>query len=188
MKKLLCLALVLALLLCGCGPKTEDLHPEWDKDWYRADNYLAAEAPTGFTLIGSRSLISDNSVYYGTWQAGEKHARGKNEVNYDAQLYFILRVGTDEADAEATVQEWIDKEVAAYVTGPLAEQTVDGQDWQILPLEENGKPDNPYSHGATAFAVRGRLSLCAELLLTDGYAGDAGQILNEFLSSLHYGD
>lgn len=193
MKKALVFLIALALVLTGCASR-EDRHPEWPEAWSRAGDHFAVETPEGYYLFEYNPAFAANGIWYMTWafgQPGNEHVvldqDGKTEsVFFDAQVYLITREYKDEAEAAANVSSWIQREGQNYEAGELRPLTVAGQAYQVLPLLSAG-PDNPYSHGAAAFAVRGELAFSVEVLCGESFDGDAQTILELFLNGIHFG-
>ena len=189
-KRFLCLSLLAALLmLAACGH--QDRHPEWGDELTRFGDLLAAETPEGFTLEEYNDALSVNGIWYAAWSCGEAYtvpaAEGEEATAYEAQIYLILREFRSEDDAKTNVSSWIEREGQHYEAGELQSLTAQGQAFQVLPLLSAG-PDNPYSHCAAAFAVRGDLAFSVEVLCVEGFDGDAQEILALFLNSIHYGE
>ena len=192
MKRIWILALVLsALLLAGCGHAGEDKHPDWDESWTRIGEHIAVEPLAGFALNEYNDAMSIYGIYYATWTSGEAremtNAEGKNASVYDAQIYLLLEETSSSEDAEKDIAAWMAREKLSYETGEDNEITAAGQSFRLLPLLE-GRADNPYTHGAAAFAVRGDLAVSVEFLCSDRFEGDPQALLEEILSGFHYGD
>lgn len=191
MKKGILWLLLAALLLSGCGAGRVDAHPEWDAAWIRFDNHLAAETPDGFVPGEYNDTLSISGIFYNTWTAGEgrsiTNAEGEEATAFEAQLYLLLTEEKSEKEARSSVAKWIAREKQSYQAGTKEEWTVGDQDYQVFPLEK-AKTDNPYSHGAAAFAVRGSSAISVELLCSDRFVGDAEAVLKGFLESVHFGE
>ena len=188
---LCCILIVLALLVgCSAAPR-EDLHPEWDADWLRFGDLAAMEHPAGFTLNESNDVLSAAGLWYATWTQGNERKivsdTGRDAKAYDAQIYLIVKECKDEAHAEQETLDWLEREQGSYETGELSQHPVDDQCWRILPLLQGGA-ENPYTHGAAAFAVRANLAICVELLCADSYDGDVQAILESFLQGFHFAE
>lgn len=191
MKKGMIWLLLTALLLSGCGAERVDAHPEWDAAWIRFDNHLAAETPDGFVAGEYNDALSISGIFYNTWTAGEgrsiTNAEGEEATAYNAQLYLLLTEEKGEKEARDSVASWIARERQSYQAGAREDWTVGEQSYQVFPLEK-ARTGNPYSHGASAFAVRGRSAICVELLCADGFEGEAAAILKGFLENIHFGE
>lgn len=190
MEKAWILLLALALLLTGCGQQ-KDLHPDWDEDWTRFENLLAAETPEGWLLYEYNPTLSMGGIWYAAWARGEErmltNAEGEEAAVYDAQIFLLAVECAGEDEAKANIADWLDREAQSYQTGEGFERSVAGQSYTILPLNA-AKADNPYAHGAAAFAARGDLALSVEVLCAEGFEGEAQTILEQFLGGIHYGE
>ena len=189
MKKICIFILALALLLAGCGYR--DNHPEWDESWTRFEDPRAAETPAGWILYEYNPTLSMGGIWYATWARGEErmvtNAEGEEAAAYDAQIYLLIKDCGSEDEAKANLADWIDREARSYQAGEPFERSVGGQSYSMLPLNA-ASADNPYSHGAAAFAVRGKLAISVEALCVDGFESEAQSILEQFLSGIHYGE
>lgn len=190
MKKAWILGLLAALmLLCGCGQQ-EDRHPEW-AELVRFGNLLAAQTPEGFAPGQYNDTLSAKGIWYAAFDSGEEekaaNAEGKEISIYDAQIFLLVTECRDEAEARANVKDWTELEGRNYEAGELRELQAAGQEFSLLPLL-SGKAENPYTHGAAAFAVRGSLAISAELLCRDGFSGDPEAVLETFLNGIRYGE
>ena len=193
MKRVISLALLAVLLLSGCaaqtGPTNEELG--WDKDWVRVGVLLGVEPVDGFTLSENKDVMGIYGLYYATWTAGEAqdyvNADGDEAQLYDAQIYVLLQQNKSADEAKTSLEDWIGREREAYQTGEMRIETYAGQEFNLLPLLQAGE-DNPYTHGAAAFAARGGWTISVELLCQDSFEGDAQTCLVRFLSGFHYID
>lgn len=192
MKRVWIMILLAALLLCGCGgaEPAADPHPDWPEAWFRVHPELGVEKPEGFDFNESNDVMSMSGLYYATWTAGAgreiTNPQGREAVVYDAQFYVLVKECRDAAEAEADVADWLDREQGSYESSELRSLTAAGQEWRLLPLTAP-KSENPYHHGAAAFAVRGGNAISAELLCAEGWQGDPMAALEAFLSGFHYG-
>ncbi len=180
----------LLLLLTACGQKKEaEPHPEWNESWTRFGNHLAVEAPEGFTLGEYNDALSPNGIWYAVWNCGQerkiKNAAGEDASAYDAQIYLVLKETKSQAEAQANVADWLDREAQSYEIGESWEVTAAGQGYSCRRLLSAGS-DNPYSFGASAFGTQNDLAISAELLCGESYAGDPAAILESFLRGFHF--
>lgn len=189
MKKIWLLLAALALLLTGCG--RQDRHPEWEEEWTRFGDLTAVEAPENFAPGEYNDALSLNGIWYATWICGEPRsvqtAGDEDATAYGAQIYLLVRECGSEDEAKASISDWIERESQSYETGDGYELSAAGQRFSCLPLL-SASAENPYSHGAAAFAVRGELAVSAELLCAEGFDGEAQTILEQFLNGIHYGE
>ncbi len=176
------------LLLVGCGEKP-DPHPDWDPTWVRAAMAIGVETPEGFVVAEQNDTLSLSGIWYYTWASGEGKAYTNEEEEeatvYDAQIYLLVRECRSEAEAAAEVEGWMAREAESYQTGDTKELTANGQAFQVLPLL-SGRENNPYTHGAAAFATRDGMAVSAELLCADSFEGEAEEVLEKFLGGFHY--
>ena len=193
MKRILLPALLAALLLTGCaaqtGPTNEELG--WDKDWARVGVLLGVEPMDGFTLNENKDVMGIYGLYYATWTAGEAqdytNADGEDAQLYDAQIYVLLQQSKNADEARAALEDWTGRERENYEAGETLAEACAGQEFDLFPLLQSAE-DNPYTHGAAAFAVRDNWTVSVELLGQDSFEGDARTCLIEFLSGFHYSD
>ena len=193
MKRTISLALLAVLLFTGCaaqtGPTNEELG--WDKDWVRVGALLGVEPVDGFTLSENIDAMGIFGLYYATWVTGEArdytNADGDKAQIYDAQIYVLLQQSKNADEAQSALEEWISREREAYEAGEILTATCAGQEFDLFPLLRSGE-DNPYTHGAAAFAARDDWAISVELLCQDSFEGDPQTCLTQFLSGFHYND
>ena len=189
-RKVFLIILCLLLLLTACGQKKEaEAHPEWDEGWTRFGDHLAVEAPEGFALGEYNDALSPNGIWYAVWNCGQerkiKNAAGEDASAYDAQIYLVLKEGKSQAEAQANLADWLDREAQSYEVGDSHETAAAGQSFSCRLLLAP-KADNPYSFGASAFGTRDGLAISVELLCSEGFAGDPETVLEGFLKGFHY--
>ena len=189
MKRAWILLSALALLLTGCA--RQDKHPEWDENWTAFGDRMAVEPPRDFALAEFNDALSLNGIWYASWVSGEErtvtNAEGEEASAYAAQLYLLVKECAGEDEATANVHDWIDREAKSYRAGEPFERGVGTQSYSMLLLNAANE-NNPYSHGAAAFALRGDMAISAELLCAEGFEGDPLTILEQFLNGIHYGE
>ena len=193
MKRTISLALLTVLLLTGCaaqtGPTNEELG--WDEDWVRVSALLGVEPMDGFTLSENIDAMGIFGLYYATWVTGEArdytNADGEKSQLYDAQIYVLLQQSKSAGEAQSALDEWISRERETYEAGEILTETCAGQEFDCFPLLHAGE-DNPYTHGAAAFAARDDWAISVELLCQDSFEDDAQTCLTQFLSGFHYND
>ncbi|MCD8189049.1 MAG: hypothetical protein LUD78_02330 [Clostridiales bacterium] len=194
MKRWVALFMTLSLLLalCGCSKKptvTND-GAEWDEDWTLVGATIGVEEPgNGLTLLDNKDALAVSNLYYAAWTIGDKteYVNEDDETVdlYDAQLYVLLQDCDSGEKAEAEVAEWQATEEENYTVTETQTVTCAGQDFTVLIYDGTGE-DNPYSFGASAFAVYENHAINAELTCQEGFEGDALTILTEFLEGFHY--
>lgn len=192
MKRLIAITVLSVLLLASCapsGPTNEELG--WGADWVRVGTLLGVEPLDGFTMRENIDAMGVYGLYYATWTAGEAreytNADGEKAKIYDAQIYVLLQQNKNADGARSSLEDWISMERETYETGETRTETCAGQIFDLLPLLQSGE-DNPYTHGAAAFAARDNWAISVELLCQDAFEGDPQTCLTEFLSGLHYHD
>ena len=189
MKRILLFALAAAMALTGCSASDQELPPGWDESWVQLARYVAVEPLDGFTLNESNDVLSVSGLYYATWTAGDGrdfvNADGEEAIVYDAQVYLLLEECRSAEAAGNAVETWIAREKQSYKTGDACTKSFGGQDFELLPLI-SGSEANPYPHGTAAFAARDKWAISAELVCSDGFAGDSQAILEQFLAGFHY--
>ena len=193
MRRVISLALLALLLLTGCAARTGPTNEElgWGGDWARVGALLGVEPMDGFTLSENIDAMGVYGLYYATWTAGEArdytNADGDEAQIYDAQIYVLLQQCKSTDEAKSALEDWIGRERETYEAGETQTETCAGQEFDFFPLLRAGE-DNPYTHGAAAFAVRDDWALSVELLCQDSFGDDAQTRLIEFLSGFHYSD
>ena len=191
MKRLIAIT-VLCVLLAGCapsGPTNEELG--WDEDWARVGTLLGVEPMDGFSLSENKDVMGIYGLYYATWTAGEArdytNADGDEAQVYDVQIYVLLQRSGSVDEAQTAVEDWMARERETYEAGETLTETYAGQKFDLIPLLQVGE-DNPYTHGAAAFGVRGDWAISVELLCQDSFEDDVQACLTKFLSGFHYSD
>lgn len=194
MKKQLCLFLALGLLgLSGCSPHYPDRAADgtaWDKDWTLLGSALGVEAPgDGLTLLDNNSILTGDDLYYAAWTVGEPtsytNEDGKEVDLYPAQLYLLLCGCADGSYARQTMEDWLAREEETYTILETRTETHNDQEYTVL-IYECDSETNPYSRGASAFAVCGNYAVSAEFTCQEGYDQPATEVLSRFLDGCHY--
>lgn len=189
MKRIWIVTLLVALVLTGCASPAEDPHPDWDESWVRIGEFAGVEPLEGFTLNESNDVMAIAGLYYATWTTGEEkaftNADGEDALIYDAQIYVLLEQCRDPEEARDEVGKWIAREKQNFETGPVEQETVGDQEFQLLPLL-SGSQTNPYSHGTAAFACRGEWAISVELVCAGDYTEDSRAVLEQFLAGFHF--
>ena len=187
-KRIVSLFLMVALLLSACGAKQE-LPSDWEPDWAVVCPVLAVEPFDGFTLHESNDALYLSGIYYATWVTGESrphtNEEGEEAEVFDAQIYVIVQEYRNSDSAASGIAQWTAREKSTFEAG--AEYTVvcNEQEYTVLPLT-GGSENNPYRHGAAAFAVRDSWAICVEFLGAENYEADFEKALEEFLNGFHY--
>ena len=189
MKKVLFFALLTALLLSGCAREAAD--PGFDEAWTNVGDLIGVEPLAGFEPSENMDALGPAGLYYASFVSGEGEVITRSDEEeatvYDAEIFLLIEQCKDAGAAESDVGKWIALEKTSYGTGEEYEKTLAGQSFRILPLLSAAE-DNPYTHGAAAFAVRGDSAVSVELLCRDGFAGDPEEVLAAFLAGLHYAE
>ena len=164
---------------------------KWDKSWEMLGTVLGVEAPgNGLTLLNNDTALAGDDTYYASWVSGEPtnyvNADGKDVDLYPAQVYLLLYGCADEAAAKEAYAEWMAREEETYSVRERKDATHNGVDYQLL-LYDVASEINPYSRGASAFALYGKYVVIAELTVTDAFDGDEEAMLADFLDKCHYG-
>ena len=149
MKRYMLGLFLLLLFLSGCSEET-DPHPEWDAGIHRVGSQLGAVAPEGFTLSESNDALAVYGIYYFTWTAGEgqamTNAKDEEATIYDAQLDLLVQECENSEAARKNADDWLNREKETYTTGEEKTESLGGQEFQLLPLEQ-GQEGNPYDFG-----------------------------------------
>ena len=187
-KRIVSLFLMVALILSGCGAKQE-LPSDWEKDWTVVCPILAVEPFDGFTLHESNDALYLSGIYYATWVTGESrphtNEEGEEAEVFDAQIYIIVQEYRDSESAASGIAQWSAREKSTFAAGKEYSIVCNEQEYTVLPLV-SGSENNPYRHGAAAFAVRDNWAVCVEFLGAEDYKIDFEIVLEEFLNGFHY--
>ncbi len=194
MKKiwLLLAGVVLLFALTGCGgypDRAEDGTP-WDRSWEMLGRVLGVEEPgNGFTLLENNVVLGADDTWYAAWTAGEAepyvNAEGKDTDLYPAQIYLLLYGCENGERAAQAVEDWMEREQTSYNVLETRAETCNGQAYTLLIYEVTSEA-NPYQRGVSAFACYHNYAVVAELTCVEAYAGNAQQILADFLGGCHY--
>lgn len=187
--RIFCLLLSTMLLLSGCGSREPQRPAEWEDSWTMVSPILAIESPTEFALNEANDTLSVSGIYYATWVTGEERSHtnedGESATVYDAQVYVLVQEFRSGEQAEKEATQWAERAKQSYETAPADTLDQDGQRYTLLPLV-SGSESNPYSHGITAYTVRGAYAVWVELLCAPDYETDPRQVLEQFLAGFHY--
>lgn len=187
-KRIVCLFLMVALILSGCGAK-QDLPSDWESDWTVVCPILAAEPFDGFNLHESNDALYLSGIYYATWVTGESrphtNEEGEEAEVFEAQIYVIVQEYRNSDSAVAGISQWTTREKTTFEAGTEYTIVCNEQEYTILPLA-GGSENNPYSHGAAAFALRDNWAICVEFLGAEDCGIDYEKTLEEFLNGFHY--
>ncbi|MCD8050890.1 MAG: hypothetical protein LUE89_04335 [Clostridiales bacterium] len=190
----LIMAFCLLLTLCGCSrkPTVTAEGTDWDEDWTLVGATIGVEEPgNGLTLLDNKDALAVSDLYYAAWTIGDKteYVNEDDETVdlYDAQLYVLLEDCKSGEKAETEVAEWQATEEENYSVAETQTVTCAGQEFTVL-IYDGTREDNPYSFGASAFAVYENHAINAELTCQEGFEGDAFAILTEFLEGFHYAE
>lgn len=182
--------LLLAVLLAACGRK-EDPHPEWEASWIRVGDHLAVQIPEGFAEDEYNDTLSLSGIYYLSLKSGEAvsatNADNEEATVYDAQIFLLVKENGNGDAAKREMENWIEREKENYRTGEEKTKEAGGQTYRFLPLLSTEK-NNPYTHGAAAFFVRGPLAVSVELVSRESFDMDTEAVLEDFLNGLHFAE
>ena len=172
-------------------PDAADDGAKWDRSWEMLGTVLGVEPPgNGFTLLNNDTALAGDDTYYASWVAGEPtdytNADGKAVDLYPAQIYLLLYGCSDETAAGEALDEWMGREQGTYDVREMRSEAHNGRGYQLL-VYDCGSDTNPYSRGASAFALYGNYVVIAELTCTADYRGDEEAILAAFLDGCHFG-
>ncbi len=189
-RRILPLALLICIILTSCASGELDRAAlGWEEDWTAVGEIVASEQVAGFEPSENLDAMSASGLWYATWTSGEMEVRendeGQRSEIYDAQIYLLIQEFKSGPKALAELEVWKNRERDSYACGDTVTGTYADVSFEILPLLE-GAETNPYSHGAAAFGCFGNCSVCAELMCREEFAGDALEIMEGFLSGLHF--
>ncbi len=192
MKKAFLLIMLCAVLSCmtGCGtpmPAVAVDGTPWSEDWITLARTMGVEEPGhGLTLRDNKAA---RNMDYIAWSIGEAqpyvNASGEETNLYDAQLVLWLMDSDTAEEAQMSVNEWLALAEDNYTVTDTAQQTYNGQEFTVLTYTV--PPDtSPYARGVSAFAAFDIWSLSVEFACQDTFEGNAGEILEDFLTHCHY--
>ena len=191
------LALALLLSLAGCGdgdyPDRDLDGKAWDHDWAMLGSVLGVEDLTeqGFSLEANPVVLTGSDTFYAVWDCGEgqpyTNADGDDATIYDAVFYALLYGCGSSSDARAAIDEWLAREQEVYDITGTDTLTVNGLGFTVLYYGVKSE-DNPYHHGAVAFALYENYAFNAELTCAEGiFSGsETAACLQELLSRCHF--
>lgn len=181
-----------ALTLGGCGsyPSAAADGTPWNEDWSILGKVLGVEdAPAGFALLDNNIALATDDTWFATWTDGTAspytNADGDEVDLYPAQLYLLAQGCADDAEAQNTVADWIEREEENYTVLAQAEKDFNGQTFTVLTCEPKADT-NPYARTAVGFTAFGGYAITAEASCVEGYGGDMDEVLTAFLNSVHY--
>lgn len=183
----LCAALV---CLTGCAAKLPAAAADgapWSEDWTTLGQTLGVEA-TGYGLT-LRDNKAARNMCFAAWSIGEAqpytNADGEETDLYDAQLVVLLSDAGSAEGARASVDEWLELAADNYAITDTAQQTYNGQTFTVLTYTFPSGTSS-FARGISAFTAYGGCAISAEFACRDNFAGDAGEILEDFLDHCHY--
>lgn len=194
MKRLLSILFccILLLTLAGCRklPDKTLSGEEWNDAWIRIGTVLGVGAsPENFELIDNKDALSVSDLYYSEWACGKPreyiNSEGETASVYDAQIYLLLRETNNRELAENTAEEWENLTKKNYditdsFTKEYSEQEFSVYKYNVI--NEN----NPYAFGISAFGVWESGAVSVEFVFMESFTDNADEILNVFLTGLHY--
>jgi len=193
MKRFTLCLLILCLALTACSkpaPAKAADGADWDESWITLGNILGvAEPGNGLVLRDNNDALSVNDMYLASWTIGDgtpyTNEDGDEVVLYPARLDVLVYGRKDEAAARETLGDWTARQTEIYDVAGTEEQTHNGQDYAVS-VYTCKSAANPYDRGVSAFGVYGDYAVSAELNCQDGFDGDEGAILMDFLDCCHY--
>lgn len=188
---LLIAALCLGLAGCAAFPAPEKAADgaAWSEGWVTVGGVVGVDTPDGMTPRENNEALAANGMHYATWSMGEgepyTNEDGKEATLYDAQVYLLLGGYKSEADARDTMVQWQEMAQSQYTVGETAEAAHNGQEFSLMTYTFDGEA-NPYARGVSAFGVYRNYAISVELICREGFNGDTGELLAQFLDNCHY--
>ena len=188
---LLIAALCLGLAGCAARPAPEKAADgaEWSEGWVTVGGVVGVDTPDGMTARENNEALAASGMYYATWSVGEgepcANGDGEEATLYDAQAYLLLGGYKSGEEARDTMAQWREMAQAQYTVNETAEAVHNGQEFSLITYTFDGEA-NPYDRGTSAFGVYRNYAISVEFVCREGFGGDAGELLAQFLDSCHY--
>ncbi len=192
MKKAFLLIMLCAVLACttGCGTQMPAMAVDgtpWSEEWITLARTMGVEEPGhGLTIRDNKAA---RNMDYIAWSIGEAqpyvNASGEETNLYDAQLVLLLMDSDTAEEAQMSVNEWLALAEDNYTITDTAQQTYNGQEFTVLTYTFPSDT-SPYARGVSAFAAFDIWSLSVEFACQDSFEGNAGEIVEDFLTHCHY--
>lgn len=188
---LLFAALCLGLAGCAALPTPEKAADgaAWSQEWVTVGGVVGVDTPDGMTSRENNEALAANGMHYATWSIGEgepyTNADGEEATLYDAQVYLLLGGFKSEEEARDTMTRWQEMAQAQYIVGETVEAAHNGREFSLITYTFDGET-NPYARGASAFGAYRNYAISVELVCREGFDGDAGELLAQFLDNCHY--
>lgn len=184
--------LLLLALLSGCAkvPTVTAEGEHWEESWTLVGTILGVEPPEApWKELDNKAALAGNGLFYAAWTSGtpESYVNEDEETVdlYPAQIYLLLQEREDPAAIQEDVDAWHSLMEQQNVILETSETTVGQQEYTVVTFDYDGA-DNPYAHGAAAFAAGPGGALCVEVSCQESYEGDATEILLDFLEGCHF--
>ena len=193
MKKFICCAAALCLLLTGCSksaPAKAADGVNWSEEWVTVGNVLGVEElGHSLELRDNNEALSVTDMYLASWTAGEGepyvNEDGDDVVLYPARLDVLVYGRKDANAAKQAVADWTARQAETYHVASARAETHNSQDFTVSVYTCKSE-SNPYSRGISAFGVYKDYAISAELNCLDSFDGDEAEILQDFLDVCHY--
>lgn len=188
---LLIAALCLGLAGCAAAPTPEQAADgaAWSEGWVTVGGVVGVDTPDGMTSRENNEALAAKGMYYAAWSMGEgepyTNEDGAEATLYDAQAYLLLGGCKSEEEAQDTMAQWLEMAREQYAISGTAEAEHNGQAFNLITYTFDGEA-SPYARGTSAFGVYRNYAISVELVCREGFDGDVGELLAQFLDNCHY--
>lgn len=188
---LLIAALCLGLAGCASPPAPERAADgaEWGEGWVTVGGVVGVDTPGGMTSRENNEALAAKGMYYAAWSMGEgepyTNEDGGEATLYDAQVYLLLGGCESGEEARNTTAQWLEMAQTRYAINGTAEAAHNGQAFSLITYTFDGDA-NPYVRGASAFGTYRNYAISVEFVCREGFGGNAGELLAQFLDNCHY--
>lgn len=192
MKRMLCVLLTLALLLCGCAsyPTPPDVAADgtpWGTEWTNFGAVMGIAPVEEWTEQRNEDVLAAEGMYFASWTWGEGELNAEGEKVYPAQVFLVISQCESTAEAEEYVQDWLDMARDTYIAEePHLLDHTHGT-FTMLPYRVDGGADS-FTRGMAAYGIHNDLAINLEFTCREDVSLDPEFTLTAFLDSIHFAE